>query len=340
MIRVAIVGATGYTGCELLDILLGHPDAKVTSLTAKLDGEIPIKEEFSRFRRRTELVCKPLDVAEVCSEADLVFLSLPHGVSMRFAPSFCKEGKKVIDLSADFRFADPSIYEEWYERKHEAKGLLQEAVYGLPELNADKIKKADLVANPGCYPTGAILAIAPVFRDDLIDTGSIVIDAKSGVTGAGRKASLPLSFGEVNESLRAYKVGKHQHAPEIEMGLSMLGGKAVQILFVPHLVPMSRGILTTVYLKPLKKISDEELLQIYEEFYKKAPFVRIEKSGKLPDTKDVTGLNYCDISITFDRRTNRIVVVSAIDNLVKGAAGQAVQNMNLMFGFPETKGLV
>lgn len=340
MTEVAIVGATGYTGCELLDILLKHPQVRVTSLAAKLDGAVAIQEEFPRFSGRIDMACKPLDVGEVCKKADIIFLALPHGVSMKFASLFHGAGKRVIDLSADFRFSDPSIYEEWYGREHEAKELLAGAVYGLPELYLEKIRNATFIANPGCYPTGAILALAPLFREKFVEFDGIIIDAKSGVTGAGRKASLELSFAECDESFRAYKVGRHQHMPEIEIEISKISGAPVSILFVPHLVPMNRGILTTAYLNPAKNCSRDDLLSLYEEFYAPAPFVRIMAKDKLPDTKNVTGLNYCDISLTMDDRTGKIVVISAIDNLVKGAAGQAVQNMNLMCGFPETMGLL
>jgi len=340
MIRAAIVGATGYTGSELLEILIGHPEVKVTSLTAKLDASIQIHDEFPRFRGRIDLPCTPLDVDEVCKAADVVFLSLPHGVSMKFALPFTKAGKKVIDLSADFRFTDPAVFREWYGIDHEVEELLDRAVYGLPELHRAEIEEAELIANPGCYPTGAILALAPLFRNGLVDTDDVIIDSKSGVTGAGRRASIALSFGEVNESFRAYKIGRHQHTPEIDGELGRLAGKPVRALFTPHLVPMNRGILTTAYLTPLGRVSTEGIIALHKEFYGNAPFVRIADKGKLADTKDVKGLNYCDISIVADDRTGKIVVISAIDNLVKGAAGQAVQNMNLMCGFPETAGLL
>ena len=340
MTRVAIVGATGYTGGELLDILIRHPRVKVTSLTAKLEKAAPIEDEFPRFKGRVDLPCSPLEVSDVCEKADLVFLSLPHGVSMQFALSFHKAGKKIIDLSADFRFTDPAVFEEWNGMSHGVKELLSEAVYGLPELHADEIRTSRLIANPGCYPTGAILALAPLVRHGLVALDDVIVDSKSGVTGAGRKASLALSFGECNESFRAYRVGRHQHTPEIEGELSRLSGGPVRILFTPHLVPMNRGILTTAYLTPLKKTTSDDLIALYAEFYARAPFVRIMENGKLVDTKNVRGLNYCDISILVDNRTGRIIVLSAIDNLVKGAAGQAVQNMNLICGFPETMGLV
>ncbi|MCX6357101.1 MAG: N-acetyl-gamma-glutamyl-phosphate reductase [Candidatus Aureabacteria bacterium] len=339
MLRVAIVGATGYTGCELLDILIGHPEVKITSLTAKLDAPIKIHDEFPRFKGRIDLPCTPLDAGEVARSSDLIFLSLPHGVSMKYAALFLKAGKKVIDLSADFRFADVGVFQQWYGIRHEQTGLLKEAVYGLPELHAERIRTARLIANPGCYPTGSILALAPLVKERVVELDGLVIDSKSGVTGAGRKASLPLSFGECNESFRAYKVGAHQHTPEIESELGILAGHALAIQFTPHLVPMNRGILTTAYARPLKETSTEEIINLYGRFYAKAPFVRVAAKGRLADTKDVWGLNYCDISIVVDNRTHRIVVISAIDNLVKGAAGQAVQNMNLMSGFPETMGL-
>lgn len=339
MIRVAIVGATGYTGCELLEILIRHPHVTVTCLTAKLDTPVRIDDEFPRFRGRIELPCTPLDVAEVCDRADVVFLSLPHGVSMKYAIPFVRAGKKVIDLSADFRFPDVAVYERWYGIRHEARDLLAEAVYGLPELHAADIKKARLIANPGCYPTGSILALAPLISERLVKLDQVIVDSKSGVTGAGRKASLALSFGECNESFRAYKVGAHQHTPEIEAQLSGLAGAPMTILFTPHLVPMNRGILTAAYLTPVAKVTADDLIAVYKKFYASAPFVRIMENGKLVDTKEVCGLNYCDIAVVSDSRTGKVIVLSAIDNLVKGAAGQAVQNMNLICGFPETAAL-
>lgn len=339
MIRVAIVGATGYTGCQLLEILSSHPHVTVTSLTAKIDRAMPIHDESPRFLGRVDLPCTPLDVGDVCRKADLVFLSLPHGVSMKFARPFRDAGKKVIDLSADFRFRDLAVFKEWYGLEHVAEELLGEAVYGLPELHADEIRAASLIANPGCYPTGSILALAPLLRARIALPEGIIIDAKSGVTGAGRKASLPMIFGEVNESFRAYKVGKHQHTPEIEVELGRAAGSPVRVLFTPHLVPMNRGILTTAYLTPRTPVSAEDVLGVYRDVYARAPFVRVMEAGKLADTKNVLGLNCCDISVVVDDRTGRIVVISAIDNLMKGAAGQAVQNMNLICGFPETEGL-
>ncbi len=339
LIRVAVVGATGYTGCELLEILTRHPRAKVTSLTAKLDHPILMSEESPRFAGRLDLPCTPLDVEDVCRKADLVFLSLPHGVSMKYAGPFRAAGKKVIDLSADFRFRDAAVFAQWYGVEHAAQGLLPEAVYGLPELHADEIRGASLVANPGCYPTGSILAIAPLLAAGLVEPGEIIIDSKSGATGAGRKASIPMIFGEVNESFRAYKVGRHQHIAEIEAELGRAAGVAIRVLFTPHLVPMNRGILTTVYLKPRSPVSSSALLDAYRGAYARSPFVRVMPPGALADTKNVLGMNFCDISAVADDRTGRIVVISAIDNLVKGAAGQAVQNMNLVSGFPETEGL-
>ncbi|MDD5557345.1 MAG: N-acetyl-gamma-glutamyl-phosphate reductase [bacterium] len=340
MTRVAIVGATGYTGSELLDILIGHPRVAVTSLTAKLDAPVPVGTELPRFAGRVDLPCTPLDPDEVCEKADVVFLSLPHGVSMAYAETFLSRGKKVIDLSADFRFGDRALYERWYGIPHRAAGRLGEAVYGLPELHEAEIRGTSLVANPGCYPTGAILAVAPLLARGAAGAEGIVIDSKSGVTGAGRRASLALSFGECHESFRAYKIGSHQHTPEIEAELGRVAGRPVTVLFAPHLVPMNRGILTTAYLAPRSAISTDDLLDLYREFYAAAPFVRVMDGGALPDTKNVLGLNYCDLSVVADERAGRIVAVSAIDNLVKGAAGQAVQNMNLVCGFPQTDGLV
>jgi N-acetyl-gamma-glutamyl-phosphate reductase len=284
--------------------------------------------------------CVSLDVEAVCKVAELVFLALPHGVSMKYAPGLIAAGKRVIDLSADYRFSEEKAYSDWYGRPHESADLLGEAVYGLPELYRPMIEKATLLANPGCYPTGAILSLAPLVEKGLVELDRIVVDAKSGVTGAGRKATLPLLFPECNESFRAYKIGVHQHAPEIETQVSKLAGKGVKILFAPHLVPMNRGILSTVYCRPVKELSDGELRDLYLSYYKDEPFIRIMEKGKYADTKYVTGLNHCDISLHTHGRSGTVIAVAAIDNLVKGAAGQAVQNMNIMYGLPQTTGLI
>jgi len=339
MLRVGIVGVTGYAGEELLGILLEHPEVAVTSISAKIDKPQAISEIFPRFQGRISLVCQDPDIKDICAKCDLVFLALPHTVSMSIAPALLKAGKKVIDLSADYRLKNTAVYKKFYQTKQKDKINLAHSVYGLPEIYRVKIKSAKLVANPGCYPTAAILALAPLALFGAADLSSIIIDAKSGVTGAGRKIAEGFLFSEVNEDFKAYKVNMHQHAPEINQELSKLSGKQLKVTFVPHLLPVNRGILATIYVKKVVRRPSHVagLISLYKKFYKKEPFVRIRNEGTFPRLKDVVGTNFCDMGIK--EETNNIIVVSAIDNLLKGASGQAVQNMNIMYGFPEGMGL-
>jgi N-acetyl-gamma-glutamyl-phosphate reductase len=275
----------------------------------------------------------------VAEKADLIFTALPHKAAMEVVPTFMKLGKHVIDLSADYRLSDPEVYGAWYE-PHLNPANLKKAVYGLPEVRRAKIRGARLVANPGCYPTSIILGLAPLLKKGLINTGDIIADSASGVTGAGRSAKVDSLYCEVNEGFRAYGVGGvHRHTPEIEQELSLLAGEPLVITFTPHLVPMDRGLLSTVYATPREATTTEKLVRLYQDFYKGEPFVRILPQGSLPSTAFVRGSNFCDIAPLVDQRTGRVIIVSAIDNLVKGASGQAVQNMNLVCGFPETMGL-
>jgi len=338
MIRAAVVGATGYTGEELVKILASHPEVELTSLTAIIDAPASYGTLFPHFRGKVDLICKELNIDEVNKVSDVVFLALPHRVSMQIAPKFLKSGKKVIDLSADYRLQDTAVYKKWYGAEHKDEGNLKKAVYGLPELYRDKIKKADLIANPGCYPTSIILATLPLIKAFQVE--SIIADSKSGVTGAGRRADINLSFGEVDDSLKAYKINEHQHAPEIDQELSHASGKKTEIVFVPHLVPMKRGILSTVYLKLKKAAPEKKVFDAFNNLYKNEPFVRVFDKGKLPQIKDVVNTNFCDIGIKVDEKNSLVIVVSAIDNLQKGASGQAVQNMNIMCGFGEKTGLI
>lgn len=340
MIRVAVVGATGYTGEELVKILADHPEVELTSLTAIIDAPTNYGALFPHFRGKVELICKELDIDEVNEVSDLVFLALPHRVSMEMAPEFLKKGKKVIDLSADYRLHDIKIYKKWYGASHKDEANLKKAVYGLPEVYRKKIKDADLIANPGCYPTSVILALLPLVKKQASGIEVIIADAKSGVTGAGRKADIGLSFGEVDTNLKAYKINAHQHAPEIDQELTLASGKKTEVVFVPHLVPMRRGILSTVYLKLEKGISEAKASDLYKTFYKNEPFVRVFDKGRLPQIKDVVETNFCDIGIKVDEEKGLVIIVSAIDNLQKGASGQAVQNMNIMCGFAERVGLI
>jgi N-acetyl-gamma-glutamyl-phosphate reductase len=338
MTNVAIVGASGYTGVELARLLISHPEAHVTCLTSRQYTGVPFSEVFPSMRGALDLKCDPVDIDLICSKADLVFTALPHKTAMEVVPQFLAAGKKVIDLSADYRLHDAQTYCDWYQA-HTSPELLAEAVYGLPELYRDKISGARLIANPGCYPTGAALALAPLVQQRLVDNSSLIIDSKSGTSGAGRVAKEGSLFCEVNESFKAYGVAQHRHTPEIEQTLSGLSGEAVTVSFTPHLLPVSRGILTTCYASLTQSMSTEAVLAIFQETYADEPFVRVLPLGKLPDVGFVRGSNYCDIGVVSDERTGRVIVVSAIDNLVKGAAGQAVQNMNILLDLDETTGL-
>ena len=338
MMRVGIVGATGYTGLDLVRLLLRHPQIKMTTLTSERYVGQPIWKVFPSVMKETDLVCQALDVGTLSKSCDFVFTALPHKTAMEVVPSLIQKGLKVVDLSADFRLSDPKVYEEWYEA-HTAPGLLKDAVYGIPELHREEIKKASLVANPGCYPTSVILALAPALRHNVIDHHTIIADSKSGVTGAGRSAVLSSLFAEVAENFKAYKVAEHRHTPEMEQELSRVAGEKVVITFTPHLVPMKRGILSTIYASLKKPLSEAEILDLYRSFYAGEGFIRLRPSDLLPATGDVLGSNYCDIGLRVDKRNNRLILISAIDNLVKGASGQAVQCMNLMLGLEESLGV-
>ena len=339
MLNVAVVGATGYTGVEIIKILLRHPRVRITSLSAKVEKPVKIQEEFPELAGLIDLDCGNLDVDQVCEQADFIFLALPHTVSMRFAPLFLKKGKKVVDLSADYRFRDPAIYEEWYGTVHGDTENLAKAVYGLPELFRSEIKDAVLLANPGWYPTGTILGAYPAPEAGLAAERRLIVDAKTGVTGAGRKPSLALLFPEVNENFRAYSLVSHKHTPEMEVVLSRKTGEEISVEFAPHLLPVNRGILSTIYLRLKKEYSEQVVLDIYRRYYENEHFVKIYPEGTLPQLREAVGTNECLIGLRVNPRTNNLIVVTAIDNLLKGAAGQAVQNMNIMEGFEETAGL-
>lgn len=342
MVNVGVVGAKGFAGEELIKLLLKHPQIKITALADKMDG-IPqeITTIYPYLAGKIELPCDELDIERVAKKCDIVFLALPHKVSQGIAADFIKVGKKVIDLSADFRIKDTKVYEQWYETKHLYPELLAEAVYGLPELYRENIKKARLIANPGCYPTSIILGTAPLVRERLAGTEYILADSKSGVSGAGRAFVQNFQAAEEkSENLKAYSIGIHRHTPEIEQELSNLAGKETMILFTPHLIPIMRGILSSIYIMPNSNFNTRELLEIYKEFYKDEPFVRILPEGKFPETNEVVNTNYCSIGVKADERTKRIIIVSAIDNLIKGASGQAIQNLNIICGFDEKEGLV
>jgi N-acetyl-gamma-glutamyl-phosphate reductase len=338
-IKVGVIGAGGYAGAVLIGILLEHPGAELVWISSEPAHKgKKLSELYPSFRRITDLAClDPLPKSEL-PKTDLVFLGVPHGLAMDFVPEIRKAGKRVIDLSADYRFPDKAVYEKWYI-PHKGADYLKETVYGLPELYKEKIKKSLLVGNPGCYPTASILGAAPLVAKGLIDTSNIIVDAKSGVSGAGRGLSIGTHFTECNEGMSAYKVFTHRHVAEVDCELSNLAGKNITTTFVPHLIPMNRGILASIYGKLIKKISQEELIKLYKEFYRESPFVRVLEGDDLPSTKHVYATNNCDIAVRVSEQGDKVVVISVIDNLVKGASGQAVQNMNLMCGLPEDAGL-
>lgn len=338
MTRVGIVGATGYTGAELVRVLAGHPEIELTILTSRNYAGEKFTRVYPAMAGVVDLVCEAFDPDRLCDQADIVFTALPHKLPMEIVPALIQRGKKVIDLSADFRFQDAAAYEAHYQT-HTAKDLLGKAVYGLCEIYFDRIKKAQLVGNPGCYPTSVLLPLIPLIKNGFLDLSTLIADAKSGVSGAGRSPSLTTLFCEVHESFKAYKVAEHRHNPEMEEVLSREAGKPVNLTFTPHLIPMSRGMLTTIYARTSKTVSVKDIQDCIESFYSGRRFVRFLPYGNSPDTLHVRGTNYCDIGFKLDKRNNRLILISAIDNLVKGAAGQAVQNMNIMLGLDETTGL-
>ena len=334
MVRVAIIGASGYTGAESIRILLRHHEAEPTYLTALPEECGPAEEVFPEFRGRCDLPIEPLDFDKLAGAADVALCCLPHKVSMQFVPKLLAAGVKVIDFSADYRLKDVDVYEKYYQ-PHTDVDNLAEAVYGLPELFREQIRGSRLVANPGCFPTGAILALAPLLRESLVETDSIVVNSVTGASGAGKNPSVKFHFPNMNENLFAYGIGTHRHMPEMEQVAGEVAGSPVGILFQPHVGPFDRGILSTVYCRPRGSVDNAGLLSLYSEFYAKEPFVQV--CGGAPALKNVAATNYCHVFPAFVK--DRIVVFSAIDNLTKGAAGQAIQNMNILYGLNETMGL-
>ncbi len=337
MKKVSVVGATGYTGSEIVDLIVSHPEVELTHVSSRIEKPVKYAELFPRFAGRTDVLCEAMDIDKFASDSDLVFLALPHTVSMEVAPKFLKKGKKVIDLSADYRLGADE-FKKWYSKEHADKANLNKAVYGMPELFGDKIIEADLVANPGCYPTSVILGLAPIIKSILSSGAQVVVDSKSGTTGAGKKASLELSFSEVDENLKCYKANEHQHIPEMEKILGSIAGGGVQINFTPHLLPIKRGIMSTIYVTAKGLPDVDKVYEAYENMYKDEPFVRVREIGNMPEIKEVAGTNFCDIGMKSARGV--LIIVSVIDNLLKGAAGQAVQNMNIMLGLDEKTGLM
>jgi len=334
--KVAIVGATGFTGSELVRILVNHPRIEITAITS----ESRVGECFSDVHPQFAGICDTVLIkAAVVSDqnTDLAFLALPHGVSMDYVETYKNQNFKIVDLSGDFRLSTPEVYSAWYPKAHTFPEGFETAVYGLPELNKKRIASARLTANPGCYPTSAILGLAPLLSAKMIDPDRIIIDSKSGVTGAGVKPGAVNHFSNVNDNFKAYGISTHRHTIEIKENAETLSGSAASIQFTPHLLPVDRGILSTIYARPAEEVSAEKIKRAFSDFYESEPFVRLRDTP--PSIKQVRGTNYCDIFATFDETTGNIIVVSVIDNLVKGAAGQAVQNMNLMLGLDETLGL-
>ena len=336
MIRVGIVGGTGYTGVELLRLLAAHPEVELVLITSRSEAGMPVAEMFPNLRGRVALSFSPPDEAAL-ARCDVVFFATPNGVAMGMTPGLLGAGVRVIDLAADFRLRDPEEWARWYGQPHTCPGLLDEAVYGLPEVNRAAIRSARLVANPGCYPTAVQLGFLPLVEAGVADTGHLVADAKSGVSGAGRKAAVGTLLAEASESLKAYAVSGHRHWPEIRQGLTAAAGAPVGLTFVPHLTPMIRGIHATLYAQVPNRAVD--LQSLYEQRFAAEPFVDVLPAGAHPETRSVRGANTCRLAVHRPQGGDTVVVLSVIDNLVKGAAGQAVQNMNIMFGLPESAGL-
>lgn len=338
MITAGIAGASGYTGAELATLLTNHPQVDLCAITSNRYKGQSLTHIFPQMPGFENLTCLSLDDPAIFEGLDVIFLALPHKVSMAHAPAFLEKGIKVIDLSADYRFSDISLYEAAYQ-PHTSGHLLEKSVYGLSEIYREQIKTCDLLGNPGCYPTTILLALIPLLKEKAIETRGIISDSKSGVSGAGRGLSLGTHFSEVNESFKAYKIGNHRHTPEINEQLSLQAGEAVQITFTPHLLPITRGMLSTLYLQAQAGMSEIKIREIYKKWYADEPFVRVYPKDEYPAISHVRGNNCCDIGFHFDNDNGRITVISAIDNLLKGAAGQAVQNMNIMFGINEESGL-
>lgn len=335
MIKVGIVGGTGYTGVELLRLLAQHPKVKIKAITSRSEAGMDVSDMFTNLRRRIDL--KFSDPADAkLNKCDVVFFATPNGIAMQQVESLLQEDVKVIDLAADFRIKDVAEWEKWYGMKHACPHLLSEAVYGLPEINRKQVKKARLIANPGCYPTAVQLGFLPLIESEAVDINYLIADVKSGVSGAGRKAEVHTLLAEASDNFKAYGVAGHRHLPEIRQGLSIVAKKTVGLTFVPHLVPMIRGIHATLYARLTKKI---DLQELYEKRYEKEAFVDVFPAGKHPETRSVRGSNLCRIAVHQPQNSDTAVILSVTDNLVKGAAGQAIQNMNILFGLPETMGI-
>ena len=340
MIKVGIIGATGYAGNEIVRLLLGHKNVEIKWLGSRSYIDQRYSSVYQNMFRLVDAACMDDNMEALADEVDVIFTATPQGLCASLVNEGILSKAKVIDLSADFRIKDVKVYEEWYGIEHKAPQFIEEAVYGLCEINREAIKKARLIANPGCYPTCSTLSIYPAVKEGLIDPDTIIIDAKSGTSGAGRGAKVANLYCEVNENIKAYGVASHRHTPEIEEQLGYAAGKEIRLNFTPHLVPMNRGILVTAYASLAKDVTYEEVKAVYDKYYENEQFVRVLNAGVCPETKWVEGSNYVDVNFKIDPRTHRLIMMGAMDNLVKGAAGQAVQNMNLLFGFPENEGLL
>lgn len=340
MIKVGIIGSTGYAGAELVRLLLGHKEAEIVWYGSRSYIEESYASVYRNMFELVDVKCLDDNMEELAKKADVIFTATPQGLCASLIKEEILENTKIIDLSADFRIKDVTTYEQWYGIEHKAPQFIEEAVYGLCEINREDVKKARLIANPGCYPTCSTLSIYPLAKEGLIDMNSIIIDAKSGTSGAGRGAKVANLYCEVNENIKAYGVASHRHTPEIEEQLSYASGEKVLLNFTPHLVPMNRGILITAYANLKKDISEDEIREIYKKYYQDEYFVRLLEKGDTPETRWVEGSNFVDVNVKVDPRTKRVIMMGAMDNLVKGAAGQAVQNMNLLFGLDEKEGLM
>lgn len=338
MIKIGIVGGTGYTGVELLRILAVHPEVEVKCITSRSEAGMPVADMYPNLRGHFDLAFSEPDPA-ILAQCDLVFFATPHGVAARMVPELMAAGVRVVDLSADFRLKDLDVWAKWYGMAHESPEWAEKAVYGLPEVARDEIRKAQLVANPGCYPTAVQLGFLPLLENSLVDVSRLIADAKSGASGAGRQGSIGMLHGEIGESFKAYGASGHRHLPEIRQGLSRAAGSSVGVTFVPHLVPMIRGIEATLYAELSDEADFDRLQSLYEERYRDEPFVDVMPFGSHPETRSVRGANHCRMALHRQEQSNIVIITSVIDNLVKGAAGQAVQNMNVMFGLDETLGL-
>jgi N-acetyl-gamma-glutamyl-phosphate reductase len=339
-VKVGIAGATGYTGLELIRLLSNHPRVKIVSLSSERSEGINIEDFHPPLKGYLEnLRLLNIEDEGFIKEPEIVFLALPHGKAMDILPTLLKNGRRIIDLSADFRFDDYKVYEEWYNTTHKCKEFLKNSVYGLPEIHRKDIKNSSLIAVPGCFPTSVIIPLVPLIKENIIDVHSIIVDSKSGISGAGRKTDITYHFPECNENIKAYNVASHRHTPEIEQELSKIANMPIKISFTPHLIPVNRGILSTIYSVLTHNLDDNDIYSLYINFYRNEPFVRIFKEGKIPSLNDVSGSNYCYIGFKIDNRTRRLIVISVIDNLVKGASGNAIQDMNIIMDYDERLGI-